>query len=181
MASPRAVRIPRSRGVAEAAGAPGPGVVASEATVPAPGAEIRRNRAGRQRAIRIATIYLLALVALYLFFVGLDRIAPGGSSATAATGLLYFSAIAAGLALAGLYVTLSPAPRTIEVSASAVTVVEWTGRRREFPPLENLRVAVRRRFPPSFLASEPVEAVELTVGRRQFTYQVAEGLLSTGR
>ncbi len=181
MATPRAVRIPRSP---PAAVAPGPEPSAPpvpDASAPSRSIERRENRAGRQRALRLTTIYLGALLAMYLGFVALDRLSPGGTSATATDGLYLFTGLAALLAIGGSVVTLGPAPRAIEVGAAAVIVVEWTGRRRTFPPLADLRVDVVRRYPSGWLSRDPVEAVELTGARRRRTYQVTEGLLPERR
>ena len=145
-------------------------------------AEVRPNLAANQRAHRLALLYLGTLVVLYLGFLALDRSAPGGTSATAETGMVYFSAIAALLAAAGLWVALAPVPRSVEVQPGSVVVVEWWGRRRRFPPLDQLRVTPVRRYPRSFLAGRPVEAVEVTDedGHRR-VYQVEEGVLPVRR
>ena len=183
MSTPRAVRIPRaSSGTADA-------TTDGEATVrrivrtptPAETFERRANRAGRQRAFRLTLIYLVALLALYLGFVALDRAAPGGTSATAETGILEFSLVAAVLAVAGLFVTLSPAPRAVELSPSRLVVEEWTGRRREFPPLGSLHVHVIRRYPAGFLSSEAVEAVQVSGPKVRRTYHLTEGMIPEGR
>jgi hypothetical protein len=183
LATPRAVRIPRSSPPSDTREGPPVGSLPSE---PAPGrppagTEHLDNRAGRQRASRLSMIYLVALIVMYVGFVVLDRTSAGGSTTAVTTGLLVFTVVAAALAVGGVLVTLSPAPRRIEVSPAAVVVVEWTGRRRTFPPLEDLRVEVIRRHPAGFLSRDPVETVELTGGRRRRTYQVTEGLLPERR
>ncbi len=182
MATPRAVRIPRSP--PGSAGPPVPEPPLVPAVGPAAASrsvERRENRAGRQRALRLTTIYLGALLLMYLGFVALDRFSPGGTSPTATDGLFLFTGLAALFAVGGSMVTLGPAPRAVEVGPTAVVVVEWSGRRRTFPPLADLRVDVVRRYPAGLLSRDPVEAVELTGDRRRRTYQVTEGLLPERR
>ena len=160
-------------------GTPAPDA-ASPGTPPADrGKPVRRpNQAATERAHRLALIYLGALVVLYAGFVVLDRSAPGGTSATAETGLLYFTVFAAVLAVGGLWVALAPAPRAIEVRADAVVVIEAWGRKREFPSMGELRPTVVRRYARSFLSSRAVETLEITdrTGHRR-TYQFEEGLI----
>jgi hypothetical protein len=177
VAFPRAVRIPRSPGPPPTPGPDASAVPPSRAAARAAAVDRRPNRAGAQRALRLAGIYLAALAVMYVAFVDLDRSGPGGTGTAAETGLLYFTLVAAALAVGGVLVTLSPVPRAVEVHPSAVVVVEWTGRRRSFPPLEELRVQVVRRYPRGFLSSETVEAVELFDRNGPRTYQLTEGLL----
>jgi hypothetical protein len=184
VATPRAIRIPRPPLTPTDAGAPSP---------PSPGresptgrsreaGELRRNQAATERASRLAAIYLGALIVLYVGFVLLDRTSPGGTSASAEMGVLYFTAIAAAMGAVGALVALSPAPRSIEIRSDSVIVTEWWGRRRRFPPLEELRVSVVRRFPRSFLSSRAVETVELgTLAGGRRTYQLEEGLIPLPR
>jgi hypothetical protein len=143
---------------------------------------MRRNQAGTERGFRLAIIYLGILAVLYVGFILADRSAPGGSSPGAQTGLLYFTAFAAALAIGGALVALSPAPRVIEVHRDSVIVVEWAGRRRAFPPIEELRVSLVRRYPRGFLSSRPVEAIEMTDrGGTRRTYHLEEGLIAEHR
>lgn len=183
MSTPRAIRIPRA-GSSPATG-PGPTAEGTErpaAAAPTPKVDRRYNQAALERARRLLVIYLGTLIALYVAFLVLDRSAPGGTSATAGTGLLYFSGIAAVLGVGGIWIALSPAPRAIEVSSTSVVVVSAWARRHKFPPLDEIRAIVVRRFPRSILASRTVEVVEVTdsEGRRR-TYQIEEGLLPTDR
>ncbi|MGI0070778.1 MAG: hypothetical protein ACRECT_01695 [Thermoplasmata archaeon] len=179
MASPRAIRIPRVR-----PGAPAPDVPPPEepGSPPPRRVERRRNQAGLERAHRVAAIYLGALAVLYVGFLLLDRSAPGGTSPAVAMGMLYFTAIAAALGVAGAVVALSPAPRAIEQGADELVVVEWWGHRRTFSPLGALQVSVVQRYPSVLLSSRPVEAVEIgtTAGGRR-TYHLEAGLISERR
>jgi hypothetical protein len=184
VATPRAVRIPRPTAgpvPAEPAAAATRAATAGPSTPLSGSVDRRANVAGRQRASRLAMIYLGALVLMYLGFVALDRASAGGNSAAVTSGLLLFTLVAAALAVGGVLVTLSPAPQSVEVTPVSVVVVEWTGRRRTFPPLEALRVEVVRRYPASFLSRSPVETVELTGGGRRGSYQLTEGLLPERR
>ncbi|MGA9840285.1 MAG: hypothetical protein WBE40_04645 [Thermoplasmata archaeon] len=184
MATPRAVRIRRSSPEPETAAPLAGATPAPPAAGPAavPGVERRENRGASQRAFRLTAIYLVALVALYLVFVLVDRDAPGGTGPAAATGLLYFTAFASALAVGGVVICFGSVPRAVEVSESATVVVEWWGRRRAFPPLAELHAEVVRRLPPGLLSSRPVEMMELGERRKgRRTYQFEEGLIPERR
>jgi hypothetical protein len=180
MATPRAIRIPRPTSDSSR-DSPPPSALAPR--TPAPErttgpVELRKNVAGFQRAFRLGTIYLIALVVLYVAFLLLDRSSPGGTSPAAEMGALYFTGIATLLAFGGVVLALNSAPRAIEVRPDSVVVIAWWGRRREFPPLSDLRVSVVRRFPSSFLSATPVEVIQLGDRKGHFrTYHVEEGLI----
>ena len=159
MATPRAVRIPRSRPSPPAVQAPaGP----NEDEVLGKGTRAHRpNVGGSQRALRLAALYVVALGVLYLGFLLYDRTAPGGTAPAAGNGVLLFTALFVGFALVGALYTLHPAPRGVEVEADHVTVVGRWGRRCRLAPLELLSVSVVRRYPEGWLASTPVELIEL--------------------
>jgi hypothetical protein len=170
VSSSRAVRIPKGRAPSTSAPDAPP---RSESTV-----DRRKNQAALERAHRLTAIYVGSLIVLYVLFVGLDRTEPGGSSAAAQTGLLFFTLIAAAIGLVGAYVALSPAPRAVEVLPDAVVVIEWWGHRRAYPRLDELTISVVRRYPASFLSSRDIESVEFgTRARGRRTYQLEAGLL----
>lgn len=179
-ATPRAIRIPRpasetTRDPSQPSG-PAPRPPAPEVTTGP--VEVRKNAAGFQRAFRLGTIYLVALVVLYVAFLLLDRSSPGGTSPAAQMGDLYFTAIATVLGFGGVVLALSSAPRAIELRPDSLVVVAWWGRRREFPPLSGLRVTVVRRFPSGFLSSTTVEVIQLDDRKGNHrTYHVEEGLI----
>ena len=178
MATSRPVRIPRSTASPPATDPSAP----PPAEAPAARSVDRRvNRAGLQRAFRLALIYLVALFVLYVGFVLADRSAPGGTGPTATAGLLYFTIVASALAVGGVLLALAPAARSVEVSPASVVVEEWTGRRRRFPPLEELRVRTLRRYPAGFLSATAVEAVEVEGDGRRRTYHLEEGILPERR
>lgn len=158
MATPRAVRIPRSR--------PSPAVRASvgpEEDEPRDeGARPRRpNVGGSQRATRLAALFVAVLAVLFVGFLLYARTVPGGTAPAASNGLLLFSGMFVGFAVVGVVYTLHPAPRAVEVEADHVTVVGRWGRRLRLPSLERLSVSVVRRYPAGWLASTPVELIEL--------------------
>ena len=170
MATPRAIRIPRSRPgspvVRVPSGRPKPTVTPSEV------ARVRRpNVGGSQRAVRLAALFVGTLAALYAAFVLYDRTAPGGTAPAAGNGVLEFTIIFVVFAVAGALYALTPAPRAVEVERDRVTVVGRWGRRRSLPPLELLSVSVVRRYPAGILAAHPVELVEVSgedVPRRSY-------------
>jgi len=152
-ASARAQKVPRATSPREAEETP--------KRTPEPPAEWRANTAGSQRAIRITVLYLVILVALYIGFVLYDRTAPGGTASPLVNGVLLFSVLFAALALTGVYATLTAAPRGIEVTRDRVTVVGRWGRRRTFPPLEQLSFRVARRYSAGFLTDSAVVHLEI--------------------
>lgn len=159
MATPRAVRIPRSRPSSPAVRS---STRPKEEAVPAPGKRAHRpNVGGSQRAVRLATLFVVVLGTLYVGFLLYDRTAPGGTAPAASNGLLLFSAMFVVFAVTGALYTLHPAPRAVEVEAEHVTVVGRWGRRRRLPPLELLSVSVVRRYPAGWLASTSVDLIEL--------------------
>jgi hypothetical protein len=116
---------------------------------------------GSQRAIRLASLFVAVLALLYAGFLLYDRTVPGGNAPAASNGLLLFSAMFVVFAVVGVVYTLHPAPRAVEVTANHVTVVGRWGRRLRLPSLELLSVSVVRRYPAGWLASTPVELIEL--------------------
>ncbi len=140
-------------------------------------AVVRPNSAGSQRALRLTLLYLLALGALYLVFALYEETMPYGSGTGAGNGLLLFSGLAAVLAVVGPYVTLSPAPRRIEIRSSSVVVVGRWGGRTEWAPWSEVSQRIVRRYPAGFLSGEPVQSIEITIsGRSPRTYLVGTDL-----
>lgn len=169
MSAPRPVRIPRAaRAGAEAAPPP-----------PRRGEPAARpNRAATQRAVRLSGIYLLVLLALYLAFALVGRAAPGGSGSAGAEELLVFSVAAIVLGVAGVVLTLSPVPRSIVPWEDGFDVISRWGRRSEWRPLSEVTIHRVRRYPAGFLASAPVDSVELSRdGRRRKSYLIDAELL----
>jgi len=157
--TPRAVRIPRARSPPPTLGGP---TGAEDRGLPGGRTRTRRpNVGGSQRAIRLATLYVVTLAVLYAGFVLYDRSAPGGTAPAAGNGVLLFTAVFVAFAAAGAVYTLHPAPRAVEVEADHVTVVGRWGRRRRLPRLELLSVSVVRRYPAGWLAGTPVELIAL--------------------
>jgi len=163
LATPRPVRIPRTVSV------PAQTPLAAEPTAPAVPADLlaaiprerRVNEYGSQRAVRITLVYVVALAALYAGFVLYDRTAPGGMASPTENGILLLTALFATFAAVGVFYTLTPAPRGVEVMDSGVVVVGRWGRRRSLPPIGQLSVRVVRRYPIGWLNNEAVELVEV--------------------
>ncbi|MGP8159325.1 MAG: hypothetical protein ACLPWO_06955 [Thermoplasmata archaeon] len=159
MATPRAVRIPRPRSPSPSVRVP---AEATEGVVPAEATPERRlNGAGSQRALRLAALYVVVLAALYVGFLLYDRNAPGGTSPATGNGVLLFTGMFVAFALVGALYTVHPAPRAVEVYADHATLVGRWGRRHRLPRLGLLSVSVVRRYPAGWLASGPVELLEL--------------------
>ena len=163
MATSRPVRIPRS--------IPGRANALPFASVPptdspseprhAGSVERRPNVGGSQRALRVSVLYVVVLAVLYVGFVLYDRTAPGGTSSPSANGVLLLTVLFAVFGVGGVLYTLTPAPRAVEVGAASVTVVGRWGRRRSFPPLDQLSVRMVRRYPAGWLADTVVELAEV--------------------
>ncbi len=174
MASPRPVRIPRVRTGAESPGGAG-GAPARPYAV-----ELRPNRNAARRSARVATLFLTAMAVLYGALVAFDRLAPGGTRPSATSGLELFSAIAVVIATAGALLSLSNAPRAVEVRPEATYVVGRFGTRREFPPLGELRTRLLRRYRAGLLSPGPVDVVELSGPHGTRTYLLDPGLVEDG-
>lgn len=158
MATTRPVRIPRSRPTDPAA----PSATGPVTSVRGAGAPERRvNTAGSQRVVRLTVLYLVVLGVLYVAFALYGRSAPGESSSAATNGLLFLSGVFALFAVVGVVLTLSPAPRWLEITPDHVMVEGRWGRRRELPPLSQLTVRVARRYSPGWLSSDPAAQVEV--------------------
>jgi len=174
MSEPRPVRIARTSG--------SPPAKTSEArdrsaAGPAP-VDFRPNRAGTQRAYRISLVYLVILIALYLAFALSSRDSPGGTGAAATTNLGLFTLAAAVLAVGGVAFTFTPVPRGILREADGFVLVGRWGNRSEWRPLSQVTIHRVRHYPAGFLASAPVDSVELTrEGRGRRSYFLETGLL----
>ena len=158
MATPRAVRIPRSPSLAPPSS---DGEPLEPRALTGAGSERRTNVGGSQRAVRLAVLFVVALALLYAGFVLYDRSAPGGTAPAAENGVLLFSVVFVILAVGGALFTLTPAPRAVEVGSDRVVVVGRWGRRRQLPALGQLSFRVVRRYPVGWLAGSPVELVEI--------------------
>ncbi|HLM70818.1 MAG TPA: hypothetical protein VK423_05520 [Thermoplasmata archaeon] len=160
MATPRAVKIPRTPALPHAVRLP---AVRTDRSAPPVGVghERRVNVAGTQRAVRLSLVFVVALVAIYAGFVLYDRTTPGGTAPAQGNGVLLFTGLFLLFAIGGVIVTLTPAPRAIEIREDAVTVVGRWGRRRRLSSLGLLSVAVVRKYPEGLLASGPVAMVEV--------------------
>ena len=175
MNEPRAVRIPRPRtssgGPEEHARAP---VRRTEVAV----SELRPNRAGTQRVVRLTCVYLIVLTVLYTGFALYARSSPGGASSGAHTALIEITILAVILALVGAILTLTPAPRAVgELPDGFVVVGRW-GRRTEWTPLREVTVRRIRRYSAGFLSGEEVDSVEVFGARqRRRSYLIEAGLL----
>jgi len=178
VASSRAVRIPR-------AGPPGGTAPESAAPPSGPPTEPstrRVNRAGAQRAVRLTGIYLVCLAALYAGFVLLQRTTPGGTSSGAGNGLDAFTVLAVILAVGGAVVSLHPAARYVETSATSTVVVGRWGRRHTYPPIGQLSTREIRRYPAGILSNVPVVSVEIAGGPSgRATFLLEEGLVPADR
>jgi len=164
LATSRPVRIARPRTTPVTAGEETGG--AAHAVRPAvrvemPGVARRANRGGTQRAFRVTAVYLVALVAIFGGFVLYDRTTPGGTTSPESNGLLTFTVIFLLFAVFGLVFSLTPAPRSVEVSEDQTTIIGRWGRRRRLPSLEKLSLRVVRKYPEGWLSPVPVELVEL--------------------
>ncbi len=172
----RAVRIPR------AAAREGPGVRPTAAPGPiAPGdsAPVNRrpNRAGTRRAVRLSSLFVLGVAALFTAFALYARTVPGGDSPGALQALEIFAAFAVAIAVGGAVLALASAPRAVEFRPRGTVVIGRFGRRRVFPGVSELTVRLVRRYPSGFLSEGAVDAVEVVGGRARGTYLLEEGIL----
>ena len=160
MATPRAVKIPRTRSTP--ATSPASDSPVPPAATPSSPTERRENTGGSQRVVRLTVLFVVVLASMYAGFLLYDRTAPGGTSPAADNGVLLFSGVFALFAVVGVVYTLTAAPRAVVIGSDRVTVVGRWGRRRKFPPIDRMVVRVVRRYPEGFLAVVPVELVEVS-------------------
>lgn len=151
--SDRAVKVPVPR-------SPGPRPEPTEART------VRENRAGMQRANRLALVYSAALLVVFGGLAAYARSAPGGYGPGATADLAVFGGVALLLAAAGVLLSLSGAPRRFELGPETTVVVGRLGGRLLLPPLSELDVRFVRRFPAGVLSSEPTVHVEIA-GRKK--------------
>ena len=175
MSEPRAVRIPRSRpGASAPQDHPLPRVRAKGAPV----TDLKPNRAGTQRVVRLTVVFLVVLTGLYAGFAIYARSSPGGASPGAQSALVEITILAMGLALAGTILTLNPAPRAVGALPDGFVVVGRWGRRTEWTPLDAVTIHRIRRYPAGFLSGDEVDSVEVFGGRRRRrSYLIEAGLL----
>lgn len=141
---------------------PLPEIPSPGASAPAP-ENYRANRAGTARGLRVFLLFLVALLTLYLGFVGRFLASPDPGVRTNLTGYLVFSLAAAVVATGAYSVTLLRAPRGMWESDLEIVVEERSGRRRSFPAGRALDVQVVRRYPAGLLNAEGTELVRLSV------------------
>jgi hypothetical protein len=164
----RTVRIPRPRARPT-----------EEGPAPELPRDIRYNRGGLQRALRLSLLYVGGLVAVYAGFLAYAGTGPDGLTPGIESALVVFGVTAALLAAGGTLVALASAPRTVELSGRETRVVNVFGWVRRFPALGTTEVRALRRFPAGWLSSGPVLSVEFAAGRLRRTYLLEEGLVPT--
>ncbi len=165
-------RAARTRAVRVA----GPGAVAP---APSGAPDVRENRGGTRRALRVGLLFVGVLVVLYATLLLYDRTTPGGTSSGSAGGVLLFSAVALAIGAGGFLVSVGVAPRRVELRPDATVVVGRFGRRREFPRDGSYSARVVRRFPASPIAPEPAVSLELSSNGVRRTYLVEADLVPT--
>lgn len=178
MSVSRPVRIPRGRPTAGGpATRPSPALDSVPTAGRAPEGELRRNRAGTQRATRLALLYVVAVGVLYGALAAYARSTPTGGSSGATSGLTVFGVLAVVLAAAGALFSLAAAPRAVELNGPETFVIGRFGGRLRLSTTKELAVRVVRTFPTGLLSSAPVESVEVVQGRIRRTLLIEEGLL----
>ncbi len=120
----------------------------------------RVNRGGAQRAGRLFLLFLAATFALYAGLLGLMDRGPGGLYGNEPL-LLFLAVLVVALLIVGWRVTLGQAPQGAWVSPTRLVVRERLGRRREFAIGPASPPVVARRYPSSWLATEPTALVHV--------------------
>ncbi|MCI4360143.1 MAG: hypothetical protein L3J91_00405 [Thermoplasmata archaeon] len=165
MSQPRPVRIARSAAV----DAPG------EARRTAFAGAWVRNRAGELRAGRLFGLFVVVLIAIYAWFVGLALLGSHAGLLTAPAAWGLFTVVAVVLALWGWSITYGRTPKGAQRREGEILVRERMGRIRRFPIESVAGIKIAQHYPASFLGPEPTEFVELlTRERMRRTYLVGE-------
>ena len=135
--------------------------------------ERRTNQGGTRRVVRLSVLFWVALGGLYGGF--LAAAVQSSRQGFGAGALEVFSGVALALAVAGGLLTLSPAPRAVEVSPDSIVVVGRWGTRTEWAPRESVGVRIVRRYPAGWLSPVALESIELVGLGRRSTYLVEAG------
>jgi len=149
---------------------------APEEPAPEP-VRLLRNRAGTQRARRIAVAYIVAIALVFLALGLLARTAPAAGTSGAGQDLELAGGVALALAVLGALVSLTSAPVAVERTGGETIVHGLFGYRRRFREGPGFSVRVVRRFPAGLLSVEEVESVELASKGVRRTYLLEVGLV----
>jgi len=177
----RRVRIARPGAPAEPHPVRGPASPPPEEVPGGTGPPPIINRAGTQRARRLALTYLLGLAAIFGLFWGLSRGSSVGGTAGATSDLALFGELAVAIGAIGAFLSLISAPATIERAPEGLVVHGLLGYRRTFGEEVGLSIRVLRRYPAGWFSAEPVESVEIASRGVRRTYLVEAGLLPEQR
>lgn len=179
MDAPRAVRIarpaaPRVEPVAAAsAGSSGASPSGAEGSV-----EVRPNRDGRQRGVRLLLAFLAALVVIYAVFVVLVASSPAPGARSDPVLYASLTGVMIVFGTVGWQITEARAPRSVTIAGPELRVIESSGHTRRFPRDATLRVATAHRYSAGLFASGPTELVEVAAaGTVRRVYLVDHGLL----
>jgi hypothetical protein len=176
MADPRPVRIPR-----RPSASPGRRDTDDEgrrywdAEAGGPGS-YEPNRAGTGRGLRLFSVFGIALLVIYVLFLGLTATSPSPGVASNWTVYALLTVLTLALGAVGAAVTLLRAPTGVAFGTDAVIVSERLGRRRRWPLPPQLRLHVLQHYPRGLFGGEATELVELSDGAgHRAAYLVARG------
>jgi hypothetical protein len=134
------------------------------------------NEAGTGRGVRLFAVFGIALLAIYLLFLGLTVTSP--SPGVSGNWVVYalLTVLTFGLGAVGAAVTLLRAPSGVSFTADSLIVSERLGKRRRWPLPPQLRLHVLQRYPRGLFGGEPTELIELSDGKgHRAAYLVGRG------
>lgn len=128
--------------------------------------------------LRIYLLYILALVALYGFFLELDVRSTVAGTSINESGILGFTLVALALAGVGAWMTLGQAPRGARIGPREIIVTERWGREVTFPPADEIKIRLVRRHGRGVLSPQPTATVlVMTLAGARRTYVIDEQML----
>jgi hypothetical protein len=128
--------------------------------------------------MRIYLLYLVALVALYAFFLELDVHSTAAGTSINESGVLGFTLVAIALAIVGAWMTLGQAPRGALIGPNEIIVTERWGRQVGFPPADEIKIRLVRRHSRGLLSPQPTATVlVMTQAGARRTYVIDESML----
>ncbi|MCI4325665.1 MAG: hypothetical protein L3K00_07305 [Thermoplasmata archaeon] len=134
------------------------------------------NEAGTGRGVRLFAVFGIALLAIYLVFLGLAATSPSPGVSGNWTVYALLTVLTLGLGAVGAAVTLLRAPSGVSFAPEFLIVSERLGRRRRWPLPPQLRLHVLQRYPRGLFGGEATELVELSDGKGQRSaYLVGRG------
>ena len=140
-------------------------------------AELRPNVGATRRAVRLTSLFAVAVAAVFAALALTARTGPNGASGPTVPLLELVAGVAVAVVVAGALFAFGAAPKAVGVGEEVTIVVGRFGRRYRYPGRARLRTVVLQRLPVGLLTPVPLESVEIAGGTHRRSFLVDEGLL----